>query len=186
MKPANSPLSAPSYHRPEKLYIYSQRQWLERALQLGEFRLQPDAGESDAALPAGDQILPFGAPPSAAASTASYLTLSTTSAWDETLFDAPNGADCCLVIHNPEEFGERLHRAAQKALPSWAGIDAAVSYGMPSPLGTAFTKAKRHAAEREWLFAWRPSHATLTANPIVIRIGSIENIAELRDKGASL
>ncbi|HEX7636009.1 MAG TPA: hypothetical protein VF427_12110 [Noviherbaspirillum sp.] len=34
-------LITPPYSRPQKLYRYSQRQWLERSLQLGEFRLRP-------------------------------------------------------------------------------------------------------------------------------------------------
>lgn len=172
-----SPLPAAAYSRPKKLYRYSQRQWLERSLQLGEFRLRP----ASPAGPTGEQILPFGPRASAAGG---YLTLSLTSASDEQLFDAFPGADCCLVIHHAEEFGERIHRAAQKALPGWAGIDAALSYGMPSPLGSAFSKARQHAPEKEWLFAWRPRQPMPSFNPIVIRIGSIEGIAELRDKGS--
>lgn len=180
---SKSLLLAAAYSRPKKLYRYSQRQWLERSLQLGEFRLRSVAYESDAGLPAGGQIMPFGARTSSAVD---YLTLSLANAWDEKLFDAFSGADCCLVIHDPEEFGERIHRAAQKALPSWAGIDGAISYGMPSPLGSAFSKARHHAIEKEWLFAWRPTHPMLSFHPVVIRIGSIEGIAELREKSATL
>ncbi len=180
MNSSTRPLPA-AYSRPRKLYRYSQRQWLERSLQLGEFQLRPAIPEIQGA--GGDQILPFGAP-RAAAAPAGYLTLSLANAWDETLFDAFAGADCCLVIHDAEQFGERIHRAAQRMLPSWAGIDAAISYGMPSPLGAAFSKTRHHAAEKEWLFAWRPTQPTLSLHPVVIRIGSIEGIAELREKAA--
>ncbi|WP_232429421.1 hypothetical protein [Noviherbaspirillum autotrophicum] len=174
-------LAAAAYSRPFKLYRYSQRQWLERSLQLGEFRLCP-AGEVQAATSHQDQILPFGSRRSAPST--NYLTLSLANAWDDSLFDTFAGADCCLVIHQAEEFGERIHRAAQRALPSWAGIDAAVSYGVPSPLGGAFSKGKQQAAEKEWLFAWRPMQPELLAHPVVIRIGSIEGIAELRSRAA--
>jgi hypothetical protein len=56
---------------------------------------------------------------------------------------------------------------------------------MPSPLGAAFSKNRIHAAEKEWLFAWRPTHPTLSFNPVSIQIGNIESIAELRIKDAS-
>ncbi len=170
--------------RPPKLYRYSERHWLERSLQLGEFRLRPAADDAQSGhQPLGEQIRPFGA--AASCSTpASYLTLSMAKIWDERLFVEFTGTDCCLVIHNAEEFGERIHRAAQQALPNWAGIDAAISYGMPSPLGAAFSRIKRYANQKEWLFAWRPMQATMSLNPVVIRIGSIEGIAELRHRGS--
>lgn len=174
MTPTHSTLLAGACQRPQKLYRYSQRQWLERSLQLGEFRLCPPtyvAQESN-------QILPFGA--RAGGAPASYLTLSLTSVWDEGLFETFAGADCCLVVHEAEEFGERIHRAVQRLLPSWAGIDAAMSYGLPSPLGAAFSKNRSHASEKEWLFAWRPTRPEMSCNPVTIDIGSIERIAELR------
>jgi len=177
MNSVPSRMLATAFQRPPKLYRYSQRQWLERSLQLGEFRLQPPV---QAIGPGGDQILPFGQ----RAGNAGYLTLSLASAWDESLFDTFAGTDCCLVIHDPEQFGERIHRAAQRLLPSWAGIDAAISYGIPSPLGDAFSKNRNSAAEKEWLFAWRPTQTSLACNPVTISIGSIESIAELRYKGA--
>lgn len=168
--------------RPPKLYRYSERHWLERSLQLGEFRLRPAADDAQSGQPPLDQqILPFG---SRAVAPASYLTLSLGQCWDEHLFDEFPGTDCCLIIHDAEQFGERIHRAAQKALPNWAGIDAAISYGMPSPLGAAFSKMKRYANQKEWLFAWRPIQPTMSLNPVLIRIGRIEDIAELRQKGA--
>lgn len=173
-------LANAAYRRPPKLYRYSERQWLERSLQLGEFRLRP-AGAMQAEC--GDQILPFGSRPQAQ-SAANYLTLSLANAWDEALFTAFSGADCCLVVHDSEEFGERIHRAVQRVLPSWAGIDAAISYGTRSPLGAAFSKGKQHAMEKEWLFAWRPTQPELLAHPLVIRIGNLEKIAELRQQGA--
>lgn len=178
MNSATARQSANLYPRPKNLYRYSQRQWLERSLQFGEFRLRPSAPQVPAA---AEQILPFGARQPGAAT--SYLTLSLANAWDDKLFDAFGGADCCLVIHDAEQFGERIHRAAQRLLPSWAGIDAAVSYGVPSPLGAAFSKTRPQAAEKEWLFAWRPTQVTLVSNPVVIQIGSIEGIAELRQRG---
>ena len=89
--------------RPSKLYYFSERNGLERSLSLGEFRLSP---------PTADQIL---------LPNDSYLVLSLTKTWDGTLFDAMPSVDSYLVVHDAEEFGERVHRAAQKVLPNWAG-----------------------------------------------------------------
>ncbi|KRB94110.1 hypothetical protein [Noviherbaspirillum sp. Root189] len=181
MNPAQSRSSVHAYQRPSKLYRYSQRQWLERSLQLGEFRLRPPPAEMQMTAPV-QQIIPFSARRSVAAST--FLTLSMADSWDEKLFDIFGGADTCLVVHDAEQFGERIHRAVQRMLPSWAGIDAAISYGTPSPLGAAFSKARQLALEKEWLFAWRPTQHVMSCSPVVIRIGSIESIAELRVRGA--
>lgn len=146
-------------------------------MRLGEFLLRPAETASMQHLPESQQILPFGrrAPPPS-----TFLVLSLASAWDERLFNEFAGADACLVVHDPEQFGERIHRAAQKTLPGWAGIDAGVSYGMPSPLGAAFSKDRTLAHHKEWLFAWRPATSIVTFNPVAIHIGSIEAIAELR------
>jgi hypothetical protein len=169
--------------RPPKLYRYSQRHWLERSLTLGEFRLRPAADDiRHSHARASQHILPFGSAASRAAMPASFLTLSLAETWDTVLFDEFPGTDCCLIIHHAEEFGERIHRAAQHALPNWVGIDAAISYGVPSPLGDAFSKTKHYSKQKEWLFAWRPMQPTMSLNPIVIQIGNIEGIAELREK----
>lgn len=169
--------------RPTKLYRYSQQPWLERSLTLGEFRLSPamPVSQPSALINAG-QILPFQSKKPQTAAAQHYLALRWASAWDAQLFDIFAPADACLVVHNPELLGERIHRAVQKALPNWAGIDAAISYGATSPLGAAFSKSRLDAMEKEWLFAWRPMQSAASLHPLVIQIGSIENIAELRLK----
>lgn len=180
MTSTSSPVLAAAGQRPAKLYRYSHHTWLERSLSLGEFRLR--APLQGLTMPqSGKQILPLAAKQDMSAG---YLTLSLAHAWDDALFDLFSGADACLVIHDTEEFGERIHHAAQKTLPSWAGIDAAMSYGMPSPLGAAFSKSRQSAPEREWLFAWRPTQAMPIFNPVTIRIGSVESIAEIRLRSA--
>jgi hypothetical protein len=168
MSSATSRMPASAFKRPAKLYLYAKRAELERALQFGEFRLEPPPAQGPA-----NAILPFGTRGSQG-----FLTLSLASVWDPALLAA---ADCCLVIHDAEQFGERIHRAAQRLLPSWAGIDAAISYGVPSPLGDVFSKPRQRAIEKEWLFAWRPTQQALVNKPVTISIGSIEGIAELRD-----
>jgi hypothetical protein len=75
-----------------------------------------------------------------------------------------------------------VHRAAQRVLPDWAGIDAAMSYGAPSPLGKAFFKTRQRAAESEWRFAWRPMQRNASLHPVTIHIGSLQDIAELHTR----
>jgi hypothetical protein len=174
------------YQRPAKLYRYSEWQWLERSLSLGEFRLRPPLEDMQDGPRRSAPIAPFAVGATSGAAAVSYLTLSLAQSWDDALFDQFTGSDCCLVVHDVEQFGERIHRAAARFLPSWAGIDAAVSYGGASPLGAAFSKAKRHAPEQEWLFAWRPTQPAMAVNPVVIRIGSIEDIAQLRVRSGVL
>jgi hypothetical protein len=147
------------YQRPPTLHRYGMRPDLELALKLGQFRLLPSNR---------------------------FLTLSFSTAWDKNLFDVLAPADCCLVIHNTEEFGERLHRAVQRALPNWAGIDGAVEYGGRSALGAAFTKSGADAQEQEWQFAWRSLSSNASLNPVMVKIGSIEQFAELRDRASHL
>ncbi|MES2742294.1 MAG: hypothetical protein V4754_15275 [Pseudomonadota bacterium] len=146
------------YQRPPTLHRYGKRGELELALTLGQFRLTPASN---------------------------CLTLSFSQAWDRQLFDL-FGADSCLIIHNTEEFGERLHRAVQRALPSWAGIDGAIEYGARAALGAAFTKTAAEANEQEWQFAWRSMQQQASLNPVVVKIGNLENYAELRDRDTYL
>lgn len=143
------------YKRPPTLYRYAPHAELELALKLGQFRL----------IPANN-----------------CLTLSFSQVWDRELFDHLAPADSCLVIHNTEEFGERLHRAVQRTLPSWAGIDGAVEYGARAALGAAFTKTAAEAHEHEWQFAWRAMAPQMSLNPVTVKIGSLEQFAELRDR----
>lgn len=147
------------YQRPPTLHRYALHAELENALRAGQFRLQPSGG---------------------------FLTLSFSTVWDKRLFDVLAPADTCLVIHNTEEFGERLHRAVQRMLPNWAGIDGPVEYGGRSRLGTAFTKSAAHSREKEWQFAWRSMSPGASLNPVVVSIGNIEQFAELRDRESHL
>lgn len=144
------------YQRPPTLHRYGERSDLELALKEGQFILRPAA---------------------------QCLTLSFSKAWDRKLFDL-FAADACLIIHNTEEFGERIHRAVQRTLPSWAGIDGAVEYGTRAALGAAFTKTPAEAQEQEWQFAWRAMQSKLSLNAVLIKIGSIESFAEVRSRDA--
>ena len=145
------------YQRPKALYRYADEEALQRALNLGEFRLQPAK---------------------------QCLTLGFSSVFDPALFGA--GADACLIIHQPEEFGERMHRAVQRVLPNWMGIDGAVEYGQRSVLGDTFSKSLDESHHCEWLFAWRSLQANAVLQTVVVQIGKLTKLAELRNKGTYL
>jgi hypothetical protein len=108
-----------------------------------------------------------------------YYTLCLSSAWNPLLFDEFKGSDSCLVIHNPEEFCERVHFYAEKQLKEWAGIDAAVSYFGGSRLGPAFSKPWKYLSQKEWRFAWHPPVQIEKLSVSFIHIGSVEKIAEI-------
>jgi hypothetical protein len=189
------------------LYRYSQRAWLERSLRFGEFRIRPavhyklvetDAARNDDELvrirvvdPAHvkithtvtrRQILPIGPVTFRSKINTDYLVLCFSTVWEEKLFDKFAGTDSCLIIHEPDEFCERIHVAAEAFLPSWCGIDAAVTYGGKSQLGPAFSKPLRFFEQQEWRFAWIPPDSVKIRKPVTLSIGNIEAIAELRTR----
>ncbi|MGZ3184565.1 MAG: hypothetical protein ACXU8N_19165 [Telluria sp.] len=147
------------YDRPPTLYRYGLQGDLELALKEGLFRLMPYQH---------------------------CLTVGFAQDFAPALFELYGPADACLVIHHTEEFGERLHRAVQRVLPNWAGIDGAVAYTGKAPLGAVFTKHHADPAEREWLFAWRPLQGAAGLQPVTVRMGSLEAYAELRTAGQHL
>ena len=171
--------SLPTGRRPDFLYLYGERGSIARAHQLGELRLQPITTDTTySGYAQAGQILPFGKGRPLAST--DFLTLTLSSAWNETFFDQSRNIASCLVIRDTEKFGEQLHRAVQKVLPQWAGIDAAVAYGKHSPLGAAFTKGVHLASQEEWLFAWRPIQTPSTLASMVVQIGCMDSFAEVR------
>lgn len=164
------------YKRPTTLYHYSKETTLLRALTLGEFQVTPMLDPR-----VKQKVHPVGMPLNSTV-TPHFLTLGFAQIWDEHLFNKYADSDACLVIHNTEEFGERLHYAVQRALPNWAGIDGAMSYGQHSPLGGVFTKPITAVKEQEWQFAWRPTQPTMAPCSLTVKLGSLEAFAEIRKK----
>ncbi|MFL9905301.1 hypothetical protein [Paraburkholderia sp. RL17-337-BIB-A] len=191
---------------PPKLFRYSENKWLERSLNFGEFRLRPasdykehenDLARHDDELvrisksPAsavtitvkatGNHIRPIGDITYRSAVGTNYLTVCFSDRWDEQLFDEFPNTDACLVIHNVEEFSDRFHNAVKLKLPHWAGMDAPVVYGGKSEYGPVFSKPPQFVTQHEWRFAWRPGIRIEHVEPVIIGIGSIANIAEIRE-----
>lgn len=195
--------------RPPKLYRYSEKKWLERSIALGEFRLRPATDykqqETDAArhddelvriktspassvsitnMSTGQTIKPIGEVVYRTEVGTNYLTICFSKLWDEHQFDDFPGTDACLVIHEVDDFCERLHHAAEIALPQWAGMDAAVVYGGKSGLGAVFSKPLKFISQHEWRFAWHPYQRVEELSPVLLTIGSIADIAEIVERPA--
>lgn len=86
--------------------------------------------------------------------------------YDEGLYDEFKDSDACLVIHDVEEFANRVHSAFTKAMPSHFGVDGRVTYGRhQSSLGVLFSKPKSYIYQREYRFSWEPENPTLLLDP---------------------
>lgn len=191
--------------QPAKLYRYSESRWLERSLKLGEFRLRPASDyhliEADKArrdnelvrvrqsnqmdvqitlASTGQEIRPISDLTYTTTIQTDYLTLCFSEDWDDQQFEAFSGTDACLVIHNIGEFRERLYVAVENILPDWGGMDGPITYGGRSPLGAVFSKPIEFFPQCEWRFSWLPQQSSAKLNPIIVSIGNIERIAEIR------
>jgi hypothetical protein len=100
-------------------------------------------------------------------------------------------ADACLVIHELQEFAERLNRGLYQKVPVLPRMYANdVKYYDPlcpddsfSEIFTSrcplfFCKDFRYAYQKEYRFSW-PMKERVELEPIEIEIGSIQDIAEL-------
>jgi len=197
--------------RPNKLYRYSEKKFLDRSLILGEFRLRPasdyTAIEKDIArqdnelvrthkspassvtienIRTGERAQPIGDVVYRSETRTNYLTICFSKQWDEKLFEVFPDTDACLIIHNVDEFCERVHFAVEKALPQWAGMDAPIVYFGSSKLGAVFSKPRRFFYQHEWRFAWLPITTRKHIEPITISIGNIENIAEIVELASNM
>ncbi|MGB7814787.1 MAG: hypothetical protein WBL28_00380 [Methylotenera sp.] len=108
-----------------------------------------------------------------------YYTLCFSSSWNIALFDEFHNSDACLIIHKPEEVCERIHFFANRFLQDWSSLDARVTYGGRSDFGAFYLKDPKYTIQDEWRFTWVPPDALKKLTPFNIKIGSIENFAEI-------
>lgn len=112
--------------------------------------------------------------------------------FDDRLFHAfkhGNGksSDSCLVIRDVEAFASRLDCAVQKRLPGWHFYWGPVVYYDPynvshkQPVSPGVSKDFKYAYQREYRFVWHPVTLNGAADFFDVKIGSLEDIAELHD-----
>ncbi|UTV87544.1 hypothetical protein KDX00_03290 [Cobetia amphilecti] len=192
---------------PNKIYRYSERRFLQRALDLGEFMIFPaskyliheeDASRYDNELiryrevasdqvtltvkRTGETINSIGNVRFQNDVGTNYLVVCFSKLWDEKLFEEFPDTDSCLIVHNVDEFCNRLHSAMEEKLPDWAGMSESVNYGERHFLGAVFTKDKKFLSQQEWRFAWLPPKPRIKLEPVLVQIGSIADIATIVDK----
>lgn len=194
--------------RPEKLYRYSERHWLERSLLIGEFRLMPasyykeleaDSARQDDELcrlrkmapedvqitdEVGRIIVPIGDVEFTTRLLRDYLMACFSTSWNPADGGGFGGCDACLVIHDPEEFLERMHVELNRVIAGGSSVDSAVSYGSPHLLGVAYSKPAFYSDQHEYrLTVLPPDDRPLSS--LIISIGSIESIAEIVPMGTN-
>ncbi len=87
--------------------------------------------------------------------------------YDEGLYDEFEGSNACLVIHDVEEFANRLHTAFEKAMPSHIGANGRMTYGKhQNAFGVLFSKPKSYINQREYRFSWIPEKPTRLLDPV--------------------
>lgn len=194
------------YQVPEKIYRYSSKRWLQRAFELGEFKLTPAseyAKREHVAARRDEEInreimFPDGSVKvyteggkefksvknfTLHASTGTdYLTLCFSKWQRDYLYDEFSGSDSCLVVNDVAAFSNRMHAAVEQILSGWVGFDGPVSYGMRSDFGAAFLKPEAFSIQGEWRFAWHPPQPIQELACKVVRIGNLEDICELVER----
>ncbi|SIS90963.1 hypothetical protein [Neptunomonas antarctica] len=194
--------------RPEKLFRYSKRKWLEKSLYEGEFRLvsatyikslQGDAPRQDdemcfelslpqedvdiTCLTTGRPIIPSSNVIITDELETDYFMLCLSIKKDSYLFDEFKESDSCLIIHDPNEFSERIFQTSELYLKNWVPHDARVIYGQSSQHGPSYSKPFKYLFQHEWRFCWLPLMGRQSnLECLTIKIGNIEDIAELVDR----
>ncbi|MDD5090750.1 MAG: hypothetical protein PHQ23_07510 [Candidatus Wallbacteria bacterium] len=106
--------------------------------------------------------------------------------FDNTLF-YDFQADACLVIHNPEVFIKRVERIKHSIFQDYNFWDFQVYYYDPFEPEENFKTAHDPANAKDFKFAYQKEHRMIwlpptgkqAEKPVMIRIGSLEDIAEI-------
>jgi len=128
----------------------------------------------------GKPIIPLGDVVMSSDIDSDYLVLCLATAYSDHFYQNFVGSDACLIIHEPNEFFNRLYRAIDSVIPtSWGAVDGPVSYGSSSKLGVPFTKPEKFVFQFEWRFTCMPIPPREKCEPTIVSIGSIKDIAEV-------
>jgi len=133
---------------------------------------------------AGQTLTPIGPVKFISKRASDYHVLCLSMEYTKAVADEFKDVDACLVIKDPGEFAQRMHAAIEKTKPDVSGLEAPVSYGTKSAFGICFSKKVGYAVQSEFRFAWTAKDERAAAKPLepfFVEIGSIEDIAELRD-----
>lgn len=94
-------------------------------------------------------------------------------------------ADCCLIIYDAREFGNRIFHCLRARFPDWIVGSIPVSYVDPDdpghlPLPIPAAKHMKYAYQREERIICHSKSETFNQlQPFTVKVGSLEDIAEL-------
>jgi hypothetical protein len=119
-----------------------------------------------------------------------YYVLCCSNEFDYRLFSAFKNSkgeeeDTCLVIRDVDEFARRLEVAVHSRLPGWHYFWASVLYYDPynpvpnQRISPGIYKDFKYAYQREYRFLWHPLSHRGASEFFYVKIGSLEDIAEL-------
>jgi hypothetical protein len=115
-----------------------------------------------------------------------YYMLSSSCDYRPLFFDAFQGSDSCLVIHDPDGFADRLEAALKAALPGWYFHHNPVSYYDPHEIASVeehidpmMSKNFRFAYEMEYRFICFSPTGVPAKGHVEVEIGPLQNIASL-------
>lgn len=192
-----------TYSEPTEIYRYAKEHRLRRFLEFGEVRLSPASTFKNAAsgrkddeqvrknelqncrivnTRTGGALNPIGPVIHRQEITTDYLILCFSRTLEKKIFADLPEADAYIVIRNVKELRERIFASTDRVLPTWAGRDASVSYEFESPHGATFVKPVKFFHQQEWRFSWMPESRIAQAQPVIISIGCIKDIAELHSQ----
>lgn len=113
-----------------------------------------------------------------------YYLLCMSCDWDLTLFN-DFSADACVVIHDSEQFAERLELASKVQLDGWYFHHNPVEYFDPYEMSgnqyfnAAMCKDFRFAYQREYRFLWMPMGGQEAEGFKFLELDPLEDLAEL-------
>lgn len=94
------------------------------------------------------------------------------------------GGDACLVIHNPDEFADRINQAMRPHTEGWSFVYRDVEYYDPLQtnlieVNVLYSKHFRYSYQRETRLAWLPPAPVVSLDPVYLELGPLTDIAEL-------
>lgn len=113
-----------------------------------------------------------------------YYALCMSCDWDIDLLE-DFGANCCVVIHDPDEFASRLERATERVIGDWYYHHNPVEYFDPYDVrrnqyfDTAMCKDFRFAYQREYRYICTSLGGAEAEGFKYLELGSIEDIATI-------
>lgn len=104
-------------------------------------------------------------------------------AYDTRLFDDFE-ADCCVIIHHPLRFVEKLYEEFSQRFSGWTGRATGVVYYDPlmidqMPLSVFFHKHFRYAYQKEYRIVLLPPESEEAFEPFFVELGSLEEYCDL-------